>query len=418
MALRTDGVLVALVGLGCLAIVPVWLESLRPPEPGQTNDATINVTSGSDAGPGSLREAIFAADRSLERAKVVLLASEIELRNALPPIANPHGVVIEAGPGGSSIDVRAVVDAVGIDIDGPRTVLRGFSVVGGSVAGIRVRGANALLIDVSVSGASTAILGVEGAQGLRIVGCQLSDNNIGIRIDPAAAPVSIESCRFSGHREAAIWSAGPERTSGSVRQLSIRDNHFDRDRIGVLVGHVGAEVVDNEFEASVDSAVHLIGGARIHRNHISGAVRVGIFAEEPTANTLIENNEIRASPGVAILSRLNRGATIRENRLYNNAYGIIDVLSDPVQPGVISRNLLTSQSLDGIVIVGGSPLLRSNRILRSRGAGLRALDLIEVEGNRVVASPRVEDNQLEGNASDEMVRGVYDARDEVGSELP
>ena len=76
-------------------------------------------------------------------------------------------------------------------------------------------------------------------------------------------------------------------------------------------------------------------------------------------------------------------------------------------PSVISGNLVATQSLDGIMIVGSSPVVRDNRVLGNRAAGLSVYDYQPARGQRIESRPLYGDNRIENNGMDEPVAGVY-----------
>src|SRR5215471_8180437 len=65
--------------------------------------ADLLVTNTSDAGPGSLRQAILDADADVSGNPVVISVTAtgtLALNSALPPITNDHGVILN-GPTGA-----------------------------------------------------------------------------------------------------------------------------------------------------------------------------------------------------------------------------------------------------------------------------------------------------------------------------
>ena len=66
-----------------------------------------------------------------------------------------------------------------------------------------------------------------------------------------------------------------------------------------------------------------------------------------------------------------------------------------------------AQRYDGILVIGGSPMVRGNRVLGNQGAGLRIMDFISRDGRRSPAQPTFEDNTVTGNKVDQPQRGTY-----------
>ena len=74
---------------------------------------------------------------------------------------------------------------------------------------------------------------------------------------------------------------------------------------------------------------------------------------------------------------------------------------------VIADNLISGQQIDGLVIIGASPIVRRNRSLDNKGAGIRVLDFVTAREARIAARPFLEENVMAGNAIDEPFRGDY-----------
>lgn len=414
LAKRTVGPLLAVLALGAMALLETWLAERRPLDGELNAGETLAVTSGADSGPGSLREAIYAANRSPRRVRITLLAPRMAPRRALPALANPHGVDLVAGTGGSVIDGGALATAPVLDVDAPGSLIRGLRIERAAGVAILVRAPAVRLIEVEVDAAGTAIATFDDARGLIVERCRLSAGGIGLHLDPASLPARVEECELGGHREAALWSVAPSTDVTPPAILTVRGNRFSDDRIGAVLGNVRAEVDDNTFERSGEAALYLLGSGVVARgNRIDDARRFGIVAEGASSATLIEDNEIRAAAAVGVLVRTGSGPTVRANRLDVGAYGIADVLGDPARPTIIDSNLLSSHRLDALVVVGGSPLLRRNRAVRNRGAAIRSLDFIDLGGTLFAAEALLEDNELEGNGVDGVVTGIYRARDEA-----
>src|SRR5258706_426682 len=122
---------------GGLAIGASWLEQWRPLPPDRLASITIRVTSEADEGPGSLREAILAADRATRRTRIVVDVPTITLAATLPPLVNPHGVVLEAREGRVELNGTHIAGPI-LDIAAAGTIVSGFRIVGGG-AGLVVR---------------------------------------------------------------------------------------------------------------------------------------------------------------------------------------------------------------------------------------------------------------------------------------
>lgn len=411
---------IAIGGLVVAVALVGWLGDHRPPPLGRRLTGQLVVTSANDSGPGSLRDALFVAARSPQRARILVAAPAVVLRRPLPPLSNPRGVVIVGKPR-TLIDGRALGAAPLIDVDAPGSVIEGLRLIAGEGDVLRVRATDVRLLDLGIEGRGVGIQALDGAHHLTVRGCELHGNVIGIRVAADSLPASIEGNRFRSHPRAALWVVGPDRPLVAGGRLTVRTNNFAQGEIGVVVGNVDAEVAANTFEAPTRAAIQLFGsGARVTANHVDGARQLGIVAEGTTESTFIGDNEIRDTAAIGILTRSARGTTVRGNRLYLNGHGIADVLSDLTRPVVISDNLLISHTADALVVIGSSPLIRGNRAVRNRGAAVRSLTLIDTRGVSTDSNARLLDNQFEGNGHDGVVPGVYRVRreEEEGHEPP
>ena len=70
---------IAAILAGILAAAAPWLERLRPLSIGERTASEVHVTSGGDRGIGSLREAIFLADRADRRVRILIQVPLIRL---------------------------------------------------------------------------------------------------------------------------------------------------------------------------------------------------------------------------------------------------------------------------------------------------------------------------------------------------
>src|ERR1700753_3223392 len=92
------------------------LDPLRPMRLEDRATSELIVSNGEDAGPGSLREALFSAARATERPRIRLQVSRITLANPLPPATHSLGFVIEADRRGTVIDAQALGHNVVLDV--------------------------------------------------------------------------------------------------------------------------------------------------------------------------------------------------------------------------------------------------------------------------------------------------------------
>ena len=397
----------AVVWLGLLASVEGWLAARRPPPPELRGGTRFVVTSPADHGPGSLRSALFAADRASTRARVEVRTERIVLEAPLAPLVNPEGVVLDAPGGGCEIDARGVGMGAALDLAGPRCLVRGIRVRGAAGQGILVRSPGARLRNVGLFDCGDGVFLVEGVGDLEVEDSTFAANVTGVHLPAGAADVSLRNNRFQKHDQAAVWAVAPAPSLAPARgDVSLRTNRFEEDRIAVVLINVPARVEGNTFLRSREAAVYLTGRGVLRENHIHEGVSLGILADAPE-EAVIEDNEVSHNLAVGIVLRGARNTLVQRNKVYGNAYGIVTVLGDRGHPAVVADNQVLSQIHDGLYVVGGAPVLRRNQAARNQGAGLRVLDLIPLTGPRAAAAPVLEDNVIRGNGTDVPLRGEY-----------
>ncbi len=408
MTWRTRWPLVAatLVWLGFLAAFDKPLAERRPAPLELRAGVEILVTSPNDAGPGSLREAIFAADRAGARARIEIRTAHIALESSLPPLVNPNGVVIDASHVSTEIDARAVPSGPVLDLAAARSVVRGLRIRGAAGPGILVRTSGARLTEVTLVDCDVGVHLVEGAEDLLVESSTFEANGTGVRVAAGASGVSVYNNRFRKQERAAVWAVSPSAPGTASPIVVVRQNRFDEDRISVLLINVPGQVEENQFMRAGEAAIYLTGPGVVRRNHLQGGGRTGLFADAPDG-ALIEDNELDHNFAVGILLRRARRTEVLRNRVYENGYGIVVVFGDSRSPAVVADNLVLSQREDGLYVVAASPVLRGNRALANRRAGLRVLDYVPAQGVPVAGNPLLQDNVLRDNGLDAPVRGEY-----------
>jgi len=406
--LRNPLALGAVVMLGLLAGLQYWLAARRPISPWYQAGREFTVTSEADQGPGSLREAIFAADSSDQRAKIVLRTSRIVLQSPLPPLVNPKGVIVEAGEARPEIDASNIGFGPVFDVDAPNSVISGIAIRNAPEQAILVRADGFRLMKASLAGCDVGLYAADGISNLVAENSTFENNRIGIWLAASNAGVIVRDNQFKAHRDAGVWAvAGKQPAASTETRLELRGNHFEGDRLSIVLGNIPAVIEANEVVKAREAAIYLIGaGAVVRGNRVRNGAGIGIFAHT-TEGTVIENNELDHNQALAMLVRSAQNNLVDRNRIYNNGYGIGFVLGQRGRPNIASDNTLLSQQFDGIILIGESPVLRGNRLVNNKLAGLRVLDFFPLIGNKVVADPFLADNILAGNKLNEPIRGEY-----------
>ena len=125
---------------------------------------------------------------------------------------------------------------------------------------------------------------------------------------------------------------------------------------------------------------------------------MGIVAEN-AREAIIDNNELDHLTTYAIMVRGSANALVRGNRVHNCGYGMAFVLGDPRSPSTAVENTIIEPQFNGIDVIGDSPLLRRNQVLRPHAFALHVVDFQQPGGQNVRARPLLDGNNFR---ADEM----------------
>lgn len=379
-------------------------EALRPQPPELRAGTTLVVISGRDSGGGTLREAIATAARHEGAVRIVINPARITLLSPLPPLVNAAGVVLDARGSHCEIDAGAVGDFPALQVMSPRSTIAGLQVRNARGSAILVRAAGVTLREVTVRDSADGIV-LSGARGAVVERSLFERNTNGVRIDGTSPGAVVRGCTFRLHDGAGVWAV--HGTSVPASGLRIENNSFRNDRASLVLVNLGAVVTRNDIRGAVENGMHLMQTRSVVRsNRVLGGEGNGITADRAD-NLLLERNEVDRNGGVGILVRSCRNATVQRNLVYGNAYGIASVFGDGGTANVIAENVIMTQRIDGVYLIGSSPLLRANRILQNGSAAARVLDFVPWSGARIRSDPRFDANTIRGNKLDQLVRGEY-----------
>lgn len=394
--------------LGGLAAAHEWVVTKRPDIAGRRAIRQIDVTTGADAGPGSLREALFLANGVDGPAHVAIRVAEIDVRSPLPPVANPHGTTIESADGFATVDAQRAGTNPILDLLAPRTTVRRLRLVGAHGPAVLVRASSVHLDSIEIVESVVGVHVSNTANALRVTGGRFEANEIGLRLETSDIATVVTENAFAKHRLAAIWGVGPAGAEIGGAGARIVGNKFDGDRFSLVVGNLATTIEQNEIVGAGEAAIYVAGrGATVRANRVRSGARVGILGAD-ASGVVIARNEIDHNGAAGILLNSSQNAVLQENRTYRNGYGILVVLGEARSPNVLTENTVLANLLDGVALVGSSPILRGNRLLSNAGAGVRILDLVAARpGTRIGASPLLENNTTHGNGSDQPLRGEY-----------
>jgi len=387
----------AVVTVLLVAVLALVSWSHRSTHRGAGDELSVDVTSAEDMGPGSLREALYIAASAKGRASVRIVTRKLTLKTALPALMNPHGVRLLAQPPGAEIDAQALPGGAVLDVVGPNTSVEGVVVRNCPGAAVLLRAAHFRMHASVVESCDVGVEVAANAADVLLEDNRFTHDSIGVRFaapNPAAAVIGNT---FAQAKAAGLWAVrgAPDVPDNAIR---VRDNHFTDNHSGVVAGNISIVVEHNEFAGNApDAAVHLVGaGAVIRNNRIRGTAAMGIVAENARA-ALIEDNELDGLSAYAITVRGSAGAMVRANRVSACASGMAFILGDPGHPSTAIGNIIADPKLDGIDVIGDSPILKDNQVLRPHALALRVTDYTQAGGQSVRAQPSLQGNNFRAN---------------------
>jgi len=377
--------------LGGAAFAAYWYQTNRSAPSPAAASVTLNVTQSGDRGPGSLREALFIAAAANGKATISIKVPKISLTSPLPPLVNAHGMSVIGQPGGAEIDAQALNGGSVFDVAGPNISINGITIRACPGAGILLRATHFRLEGSTIEACDVGLDVAENAGDILIERNRFTKNRLGLRFAASSRNAAVVKNEFSGHKDAAIWAV---RSAADIRDapISVRDNRFTQEPIGVLAGNVAMLVERNEFRDSQNAAVQLIGeGAVVRGNRISGGASMGIVAENAHA-AIVDNNELDHLTAYGVMVKTSSNTLVRGNRLLNCGYGMAFVLGDAANPSTAVDNTIIEPKYNGIDIIGDSPILRRNHVLRPRVMPLNVADFTAPDGKKVRAKPFLDNN--------------------------
>jgi parallel beta-helix repeat protein len=385
--------------LGVVVILDRWYESRSARTPPSGGSTVIDVTNGADHGPGTLREALFIAAAAGGNATISIKVPRISVETPLPPLVNPHGVSVIAPAPGTEVDAHALSGGPVFDVGGADTSIDGLHIVSCPAAGVLLRAVRFHLQSAAIENCDVGVEVAENASDTVLEGSQFSNNRVGIRFAAAGHHTIVERNRFASDKDAALWVVGGD---AGVRgdPINVHDNQFNEERTAIVAGNIPILVEHNEFTNSHEAAIHLVGAAAtIRGNRISGGESMGVVAEN-ARGAIIDNNEIDGFAAYGIMARGSGDTLLRNNRLHNCGYGIAFVLGDANAPGTAVENIIIEPKFNGIDVVGDSPILRRNQVLRAHALALHVENFQPAGGGaKVVAHPFLNNNSFGADAA-------------------
>lgn len=379
--------------------VGYWYESHQE-TPGQAaNTPSLDVTSTSDRGSGSLREALFKATAASSEVTITLQVPQIKLASTLPPLANPRGIRLIATEAGTVLDASDLPRDAVLDVAGPNVFIQGLRIRNCKASAIVVRAERFKLQTTTIEACDVGVDVAENAAQLMLERNRFVNNRIGVRFAGSSRTAMLVKNEFSGHRDAGLWAvrSKPENGGGAI---SVRDNRFTKERIGILTANVSIVMERNELLDASEAAMQLMGtGAVARGNRISRGAAMGIVVENARA-AVIEDNELDGLAAYGIMLKGSADTIVRGNRIHNSGYGLAFVLGNPRGPSSAIANIIIEPKFNGIDVIGDSPILRDNQVMRPRALALKVVDFQPEGGGKPVRSaPFLEGNNFNTGAA-------------------
>jgi hypothetical protein len=377
--------------LGVFVGIGYWYES-RQAAPSQAADAaTIVVTSGADRGDGTLREALFIAAAAKGSSTISLRVPTIKLETALPPVV-AQGVRIVVAETPAEIDASALPGGPVLDIASANVTIQGLNIRNCKGSGVLLRASQFRLASATIQSCDVGVDVAENASEVLLERNRFVSNRVGVRFAGSNKNASVLKNEFAGHRDAGIWAVRGSPDS-RTQPISIRDNRFTSERIGVLVANVAVAVENNDVLNAREAAMQVMGaGAVLRGNRISGGAAMGIVAEN-AQGTVIEANEIDGVTAYGVMLKTSADALVQRNRVHNSGYGLAFVLGQ--SPSTALDNTIIEPKFNGIDVIGDSPVLRKNHVMRPRALALKTQDFKAPDGRIVRSQPFLEDNNFD-----------------------
>jgi Right handed beta helix region len=402
MAMKGRSILAVAVFLmlGALVALGSWYETQRVkrPAPAAEKSVTVHVTNAGDRGPGTLREALFLVAGATGATSISIEVPSIKLETALPAFVNSHEVRLVGQASGAQIDAQALNEGPVLDIAGPNISIEGITIQGCPAIAVLVRAVHFRLSASVIQSCDVGVEIAENASDTLLERNKFIKDRLGVRFGASRQNSVVANNEFIEDKDAGLWAvrSAPESNDAAI---SVRDNKFTEDGNAIVAGNVPVLIERNDFINAHEAAVHIVGaGAVIRSNHINGGASMGIVGEN-ARGTIVEENELEGLTAYGIMLRGSSNVLIRANRLHNCGYGIAFVLGDPHNASTAVDNTIIEPKFNGIDVIGDSPNLRHNQVLRAHAFALHVENFQPPNGQKVISQPVLDNNNF-GNGAD------------------
>ncbi len=385
------------VVIAAAAGVGRWYQMQRvQPQRANAKAVVVHVTNAGDRGPGTLREALFLVAGATAATTISIEVPQINLESALPALVNGRGLRVVGQPGGAQIDAHGLPAGPVLDISGPNTSIEGITVSRCPAAAILVRTVHFRLSGSTIESCDVGVEVAENASDTLLERNHFLKNRVGVRFAASGRNTAVANNEFSQDKDAGLWAVRSASDSHD-EIIGIHDNKFTEDRIGIVAGNIPVLVERNDFINAHEADIHLVGaGGVIRGNHINGGASMGIIAEN-ARGAIIDANELEGLTAYGVMVRGSSNILVRANRLHNCGYGLAFVLGDAQAASTAVENTIIEPKFNGIDVIGDSPILRRNQVLRPRAYALHIEDFQPPNGQKVQSQPFLDNNNF-GNS--------------------
>ena len=383
--------------LAALVAAGRWYETRQvQPERTLEKPVVVHVTNAGDRGPGTLREALFLVAGANGPSSISIEVPAINLETALPAFVNGHGVTLVGQASGVQIDAQALSAGPVFDISGPNTSIEAITIKNCPGTAILVRAVRFRLAGSTIQSCDVGVEVADNTSDTLLEHSHFLKDRLGVRFGASGHNSAVANNEFTDNKDAGLWAVRSAPDSHD-EVIGIHDNKFTEDGDGIVAGNIPVLVERNDFINSLEAAVHLVGaGAVIRGNRINGGASMGIVAEG-ARGAIIEDNELEGLTAYGVMIRGSANTLVRANRFHNCGYGIAFVLGDPRSVSTAVDNTIIEPKFNGIDVIGDSPNLRRNQVLRAHTYALNAEDFQPPSGQKVVSQPVLDNNNF-GNS--------------------
>jgi hypothetical protein len=412
MAMKGRSILAVVVFLmlGAIVAVAAWYESQRHTRPAAATEktVTVHVTNAGDRGPGTLREALFLVAGATGPTDISIEVPTIKLETALPAFVNSHEVRLVGQASGAQIDAQALNEGPVLDIAGSNISIEEITIQNCPAIAVLVRAVHFRLSASVIQSCDVGVEVADNASDTLLERNRFIKDRLGVRFGASHRNSVVANNEFIENKEAGLWAVRGAPDSQD-EAIAIRDNKFTEVGNGIVAGNVPVLVERNDFTNAHESAIHVVGaGATIRGNHINGGASMGIVSENGRG-AIIEDNELEGLTAYGIMLRGSSNILIRGNRLHNCGYGIAFVLGDPHNASTAVDNTIIEPKFNGIDVIGDSPNLRHNQVLRAHAFALHVENFQPPNGQKVISQPVLDNNNFGSTSENGAIAGTQPA---------